>query len=282
MPSEIDLLSMQRDFLRALREPIFGESRVATALARRAGKNSDAFRLTANRHLRPSATLQPVERLELYHRQYWYRLLDSLAEDFPVLQQLLGLRRFWSLAEAYLEATPSRSYTLRHLGSGLADFILANPDCAGRHPHHASELARLEYALCLAFEAAEQPTLPVTELDHARLQLQPHVQLFALRTNAGELWRRTQDGKAIRRARLAAPSASPTHFVAVFRQHLRPQMETLEPDAFRLLARIQRGGTLNEILETTDLEATPDILARVQSWFARWTELDWLAAKPSI
>jgi hypothetical protein len=60
--------------------------------------------------------VQPEERLELYHRQYWYRLLDSIEEDFPALRLLLGRAPFWRLVEEYLLAAPPTSFTLRHLG----------------------------------------------------------------------------------------------------------------------------------------------------------------------
>ena len=82
MPAERNLLGLQRRLLAALQEPIFGDSRSRSELPDRAGAVSEAFIQTANDLIAPSPTLQPVERLELYHRQYWYRLLDSIAEDF--------------------------------------------------------------------------------------------------------------------------------------------------------------------------------------------------------
>jgi hypothetical protein len=212
----------------------------------------------------------------LYHRQYWYRLLDSFAEDFPALRRLLGEKCFWQLAEAYLEATPSRSYTLRHLGKDLADFITQSSGLTDRMSVHATELARLEYALCLTFEASEAQPLPAAELDRAQVSLQPHIQLFALRTNAPKLWQRAIDNLAIARTRLAPPATGPVHFVAVFRHQWRPQMEALEPDAYRLLHAIQRGRRLDDALEESALSTTPESLAKIQSWFAHWTTRGWL------
>ncbi len=165
MPSESPLLTLQRRFLGALREPIFGDSRARSELPPRAGDVSAAFVETADALVRPSASMRPVERLELYHRQYWYRLLDSLAEDFPALRTFLGEEGFWSAAEDYLEAEPPRSFTLRHLGQGLADFLART--ATGPDAVHAAELARLEWSLCVAFEAAEHT--PVAPSDQAAL-----------------------------------------------------------------------------------------------------------------
>ena len=59
----------------------------------------------------PNSQLTPFERLEIYNRQYWYRVLDALAEDFPVLRAVVGGRAFEQLSIAYLTAHPSRSFS---------------------------------------------------------------------------------------------------------------------------------------------------------------------------
>ena len=189
MERESQLLGLQRVFLSALREPIYGESRQPTWLPPRAGNVSGDFVRTAKDYIKPSARMRPVERLELYHRQYWYRLLESIEEDFPVLKRLLGKKRFWKLIEAYFLAVPLRSYTLRHLGYRLADFVAEHPELAGPRPVHAAELARLEYAVCETFEAAELPAIAPERLAEAPLGLQPHLKLFAFRTPAEAIWK---------------------------------------------------------------------------------------------
>ena len=35
--------------------------------------------------VKPNDRLTSTERLNIYHRQYWYRILDSFNEDFPGL-----------------------------------------------------------------------------------------------------------------------------------------------------------------------------------------------------
>lgn len=73
--------------------------------------------------VKPSRTLQPVERVEIYNRMYWFRLLDSLGQDFPGLRALLGDEKFWRLAERYLAECPSCSFALRDLGSRLEKVV---------------------------------------------------------------------------------------------------------------------------------------------------------------
>src|ERR1700677_1756210 len=80
----------------------------------------------------PNSQLTPFERLEIYNRQYWYRVLDALAEDFPVLRAVVGSRAFEQLSVEYLTAHPSRSFSLRNLGSRLAEWLSDHPKFAGR------------------------------------------------------------------------------------------------------------------------------------------------------
>src|SRR5664279_3316444 len=59
---------------------------------------------------KPNDRLTSFDRLEIYSRVYWFRVLDSLYEDCPGLRAILGGRRFMKLAEAYLVRYPSRSF----------------------------------------------------------------------------------------------------------------------------------------------------------------------------
>src|SRR5580704_3067280 len=70
-------------------------------------------------YIKPNDRLTSLERVEIYSRSYWYRIIDSMYEDFPGLSAALGLRAFNKLVRAYLADCPSESYTLRNLGSRL-------------------------------------------------------------------------------------------------------------------------------------------------------------------
>ena len=275
MPADRNLLGLQRRFMAALREPIFDESRGRSDLPPRNGAVSAAFVDTAEALIAPSATMEPVERLELYHRQYWYRLLDSIAEDFPGLRLLLGDEAFWRLMEAYLEAVPPRSFTLRHLGASLADFVAAQPALV-THPVHAEEMARLEYALCAVFEAGEQTPVVPAELAEVKLALQPHVKLLAMRTGADVLWRRAENDRP--RGILRPPSRAPTRFLVVFRAGLALRVERIPKAAFLILSALDDTGSLElamgrvtaqRVLRRRDAE-------RVGQWFGAWVGSGWL------
>src|SRR3954453_10981564 len=92
--------------------------------------------------LAPNTKLSAFERLEVYNRQYWFRLFQCLDADYPALIKLVGDKHFRKLAEAYLAEHNSTSYTLRDLGSKLAPFLKSHPEQAGKYPEAAVNVAR--------------------------------------------------------------------------------------------------------------------------------------------
>jgi hypothetical protein len=281
MPADASLLTLQRRLLAALREPIVGDSRSRSELPPRTGEPSAAFIGTATDLLTPSRSLRPTERLELYHRQYWYRLLDSLAEDFPGLRALLGDECFCSLLEAYLQATPARTFTLLHLGAGLVDFIGEHPGLVPS-PRVATDMARLEYALCLAFEAAEHPPVDAHALATQSLALQPHVHLLGLRTPVDTLWRQREQPR--RPHPPVHPLGRPPRdrFVVVFRHAFVLDVERLPGLAFTILTGIAGTGSLVGAMDRASrVKPRRRDLDRVQRWFATWVARGWFCRASS-
>jgi hypothetical protein len=75
------------------------------------------------RLIKPNELLTAKERLELYARQYWWRTLQSLEDDFKGVQALLGAETFRELITDYIHSYGSGSFTLRHLGRKFPEFI---------------------------------------------------------------------------------------------------------------------------------------------------------------
>ena len=89
------------------------------------------MRAVASQIIKPNDRLTSFERLEIYNRQYWFRVLSAFAEDFPGLRAVLGGRRFDAMAKAYLIDCPSQSFTLRNLGSRLVNWLQKHPTLGG-------------------------------------------------------------------------------------------------------------------------------------------------------
>lgn len=244
----------------------------------------------AKKLIKPNDRLTATERLAIYHRQYWYRILDSFAEDFPGLRAVLGERAFSRLSHAYLSDCPSQSFTLRNLGSRLETWLAAHPEFAGANQSLALDMVRLEWAHIEAFDNAERKPLGPEDLlelgPEFALTLQPYISLLELQYPVDELRvKLNADSEDHGRASNAVTAPSRRHmvrryarlkpqriFLAVHRVDFTVYYRRLESDEFRLLQAIGQGRPISEALEAAPgLE--PD---RVQTWFGNWAVLGWL------
>jgi putative DNA-binding protein len=250
----------------------------------------------------PNSRLTPFERLEIYNKQYWYRVLGALAEDFPALRAVVGAKKFDALSVAYLAEHPSRSFTLRNLGSKLVEWLEAHPEFTGRRHALAVDVAKIEWAFVEAFDNAEfEPLTPeqIATLDgDSRLALQPHVRLMTLNYAADEV-ALSLHGRDKRQASEAGVKLEEGHedgvdepvslprlrrrpvLVAAHRVDFCVYYKRLEVEEYRTLEAIRGGQSLGAALEAGFKESRiPEArrAAKVQAWFAAWAELGWICA----
>lgn len=149
-------------------------------------KSADAETLTLE-----TPTFARHERLHIYHNAYRLRLLDTLRNDFPALEALLGQASFAKLGAEFIAAYPSSNPSLRWLGKGFPEFLHAR-----QQPIHMCELAEFEWAQTMAFDAADLVpagaeairTLAPEAWMKMQLGFHPSVQLLWLTTNAPRIW----------------------------------------------------------------------------------------------
>jgi hypothetical protein len=255
----------------------------------------------ASSFIAPNTRLTAFERLEIYNRQYWFRVLGALAEDFPALHALLGARRFDALAAAYLAVNPSRSFTLRNLGANLPEWLEQNPSFAGRRHAVAVDVACIEWAFVEAFDSAEYRPLTHSQIAalgaNSSLTLQPHVRLLALGCAADELAialhqrEKAQTSEAgVRHASVESPLTSLPRvhrraiWVAAHRVDLCVYFRRLAPEEYRTLTAIRAGHPLGAALEAGFGSSRMPLARRapaIQKWFAAWAEFGWLCAPQS-
>src|SRR5947208_9808436 len=134
--------------------------------------------------IKPNDRLSSFERLEIYNRVYWFRLISSFMEDFPGLRGILGSRAFEKLATAYLYELPSESFTLRNLGSRLESWLRKNPKYTPKTPKLALDMVRLEWADIDVFDQGDLPKLTADDLSRVGedpvFHFQPYIRLLDL------------------------------------------------------------------------------------------------------
>ena len=220
----------------------------------------------------PSATLAPADRVGIYHDMYELRMGEALESDYPGLSHFLGPRRWGRLVKGYVQAHPSRSYTLNVLGRHLADFVYTAPGVA--HAGFCRDLARLEWAITEAFDSEETPLLQEDDLSQvppdaweaARLRTTAAFRLLALDYNAGsylDSLRGDEHDHPLPRRR---PS-----WVAVCRRDYAVYRVSLSRPAFRLLEALASGSTVGDAVETCLRRSRPRPTGdQIFAWFREW------------
>jgi hypothetical protein len=295
-----DLADLQRAMWGVISRPLTDESRMQPRWTD--GRPTSAI---ADQIARPNDRLTSFERLEIYNRMYWFRVLDSLYDDCPGLRAVLGDRKFIALAEAYLVKHPSASFTLRNLPSRLAHFIQAEPRYTRPHTALCLDLARFEWARVEVFDTAANPVftandlldLPAARQGKLKLALQPYLQLLrlghpvddfvlAVKKREAELLRGDASNapsalRQLRERKVKRPRPERVH-VAVHRVDGQIFFKRLEPAAYRILVALRGGATLERALATGIPRAQhsrADWAGRVQDWFRTWMELGWLCRR---
>ena len=182
----MNLENLQREMAAAVMQALTADEQM-----RKHASDGRSMQEVAESFIAPNSRLTSFERLEIYNRQYWFRILSALSEDFAALRAVVGARAFDRISIDYLSAHPSRSFTLRNLGSYSPEWLAANPKYTGRRHALAIDVARIEWAFVQAFDSAEREPLTVEQIAtldaDSRLALQPHVQLIALNYAADDL-----------------------------------------------------------------------------------------------
>jgi hypothetical protein len=285
------LLELQRTMARAVMQPL-----TASEQMRDTGPGGSPMSEYAGRFIKPNDRLTSFERLEIYNRQYWFRLFSSMNEDFPGLRSVLGERRFDALCRAYLTDCPSRSFTLRNLGSQLEFWLESHPDFAGANQALALDIVRLEWADIEAFDGKIEPALRAEELanqdgETLRLRLQPYVRLLSLRYPVDDLLldvRKDEDtevasnafreGRKRKKVRAVARLKPSQIYLVVHRIDNSVYFRRIEAEEFAVLSEIRKGKPLGKAIELAMRKSkipAEQQAASVQEWFQNWSTMGW-------
>ena len=290
-----DLRAIQRAFATGVTRPLTRGHHMQPKWT-----NGESARKAVAAFIKPNDRLSSFDRLEIYNRQYWYRLLDCLCEDFPGLRAVIGDKRFHDLSVAYLTKYPSNSYALRDLGNHMEKFLHKEPNWTAPHEALARDIVRLEWAHIVAFDGEALPPLEIDALldggDPARLRLgfQPYLTflacdhpvddfLLAVRRREepkGEASNALDDRRKLKVTRKAPLPRPEKIFLAVHRHENSVWYKRLEPEAYLICAALQKGLPLQTACERAFRRRKADVNfgATLQNWFAQWAAFGWFCA----
>ncbi len=283
------LSALQQQFGQMLRTPL--DSRTGTLRA-----SPDRYPRALVRGSKPRRALSSTEGLEVYNRQYWFRLFTLLQGAFPLLTRLLGHWQLNQYAARFLSEQPPSGWDIDTVALGFELFL---PSCLQaealelERPKRRVPSAALREALALdagyrrVFRApdvaAYQPAAADAErLLAGRLRFSPAAALIT------ETWALC----ALRQRALAAPGESvltlqarlpaPCHWLLV-RKQVSIGLLRLEAREAKLLKFLQHrpvGVALAQLEAECSREELEDLPARTRAWLARsvklgvWTGVD--------
>jgi hypothetical protein len=263
-------------------------------------RDGQSMRNIANEIIKPNDRLTSFERLEIYNRQYWFRILSALSEDFPGLRAILGEKRFEKMAIAYLWDCPSQSFTLRNLGSRLEGWLRDHPEHTAKVETIALDMVRLEWAEIEVFDEAAKPKLTEEDLPtlgpDPKFELQPYIRLLDLHYPVDDLLISIRSEleeidivsnavaeRVVRSGSKRRAMPKPERiFLAVHRIDNSVYFKRLDKEAFTILSALRAGQNLSDAVDAVDWsDRTPEqASADVQQWFAYWSAQGWFC-KPT-
>lgn len=222
--------------------------------------------------------LPAVDRLAIYYDAYRIRLSEALAEAFSKTHAYVGDETFTGLCSTYIDQYPSHYRNLRWFGDAFSAHV------AQALPEYpvVAELAAFEWALGLAFDAADAPVLTADDVqqfdaddwEKIGFVLSPSLQLMPLHWNVPAIWLALgkEDAEA------APPDAvfieEPCTWV-IWRKDLQAHFRSLDTYESLALRGLGQGRSFSSVcdaaatLSEQDL-SEQDITPKIAGWLHGW------------
>lgn len=228
--------------------------------------------------IRNDKPLAANERLNIYRDSMIASLISALIETYPVCTQLVGNDFFNTLAQTYIQQSPSISPNLMHYGETFADFI-AQFKPAQTLPYLA-DIARLEWAWQKAFCGADNTPLDtktLSQMDEENysgiiFELPEDCSLISSSYPILHIWQNNQKGYT--NADIIHLNEGQDQLI-VWRQNLDMQIDKLSPQEWTLLNLINNKMQFADLCETATTKYAIDMTATLpcivkKGWISRW------------
>lgn len=243
----------------------------------------------AAKYIIPSPTLLPHQRMQIYNQQYWWRLLNTLHDNFPLVTRLFGRHAFnEKIGIPYLLIYPPNHWSLSALGERLPKWV----EEYYREPDQSLVLnsSHLDWAFMASCIAPHFPVPKFTQMIQENPEsmasqifyLQPHISLFTwnydlftFRTNFLK-----QDDDYWMDHRFPALPKGKKYFFALYRNiHNKLAWREIKKEEFILLQRFKMGTSITDVCEYIESQE-PSIyeyaVNHLQQWLQEWAQAGFL------
>lgn len=228
------------------------------------------------RQLRGNARESAETMFAVYRNAYWSRLAEALGNDFPALKALMGDQAFDRMARAYIARHPSQHPSIRWAGRNLPAFLAA--EAPYRDEPWFTDMARFDWALAFAFDAADAPAARLADLAGVppefwatiRLRFHPTLDAFPVSTPVDEARPRLLENAAIALDRQARCARA----IMVWRVEHDVRFRAVDPLEHAALEATRAGATFGAMCELVarqaGLDAAPARAAQILQGWLEW------------
>ncbi len=220
--------------------------------------------------IQPSHNMNAAARFKIYQDAYRLRLVEALAENYPALHTITGDDWFEEICLAYIDAHPSRHFSIRYFGHEMPGFL------RHRETPLLAEMAQFEWAIRYAFDGPNAQALtmedlskiPAADWPELVFQLLPTCQRITLQWNVPQLWQ-----AAIQNEAPVEPvqHETPIQWI-IWRPELETHFRSLDAREADLLAQLEQQVSFSQLCDSLvqyDLAEPQRIMA---SYLNGWIE----------
>jgi Putative DNA-binding domain len=284
------LSDFQRWFGRAASRPL----RAGNATVSR-GVDGASLEREANARLNTVNRLSGLARLEVYNRQYWFRLITIMQEEFPCTLHVIGLDDFNRFVIRFLDAHPPTSPYLADMDATFPAFLCRGYRRANRE--QVLEAAAYDKALSRALDASDafvtsgapavssrakaEAQNAVVDPAHMRWVRAPHVTPLWLHWDFAAYRALCRADEELTGTFPLKRKGGRTGFGLQVHRHEGTLYEKPMTRAeFLLLDALATPRTLDALFARVRKNATPPEIRsmerNVSEWFKTWVELGWI------
>jgi hypothetical protein len=246
----------------------------------------------ANARLNTVNGLSGLERLEVYNRQYWFRLITIMQEEYPCTLHVMGLDAFNLWVIRYLDTHPPASPYLADMDADFPAFLRRRFRDVSREGKSVAlrdkvlEAVAYDKALSRAFDApGSLESMPVLTAPSAstRWVRAAHVTPLWMMWDFAAYRALCREDEALTGRFPLKRKGRGGHGVCLHRHDNTIYEKPVTRAEFLLLDALGNPRTLNQLFRAATKASTArerKVMERdVGTWFKEWVELGWIVTE---
>ncbi|MEX1012808.1 MAG: putative DNA-binding domain-containing protein [Waddliaceae bacterium] len=244
----------------------------------------------AEYYISPSNSLKPHQRIEIYNKQYWWRLINFMQKNFPLTLSLLGYTKFEKITIQYLMKYPPDYWSLTVLGRNYPEWIKENNELTdGKLIFDAAQTDLYFYlsSITTHFPSISKEAVIEENFLNKNIKLQPHV--FLLKSSYDLLNIReiiiNNDPEYSKKHSSSMCQKNNLYYVIFRNMNNNISWKKVRQAEYLLLGYFKEGVNILEAcdwIKSQDSQVQETMMNKFHIWIQSWTQLGWLTLSPVV